>query len=69
MSRRLAAAIEREDRLEDAGMPADDRVTCSVHQAWAADCADRHGPLTACRVLVEALEIDRIRARSGSAGS
>lgn len=66
MSKDLAAAISRDDSLEDAGMHADERVTCSAHQARAQDCADRHIPLTAGRLLAEALEIDRIRARPGA---
>ncbi|MEU0344140.1 MULTISPECIES: hypothetical protein [Streptomyces] len=64
MSRDLAAALVHDDRLEDAGMHADDRVTCSAHQAWAQDCADRRTRLTAGGLLAEALEIDRIRARA-----
>ncbi|MFI1585629.1 hypothetical protein [Embleya sp. NPDC020630] len=36
----LAAAIERDNRLEDAGMHGDDRATCWTHQSWADDCAD-----------------------------
>ncbi|MGA5442205.1 hypothetical protein ACPCKW_22165 [Streptomyces griseoincarnatus] len=67
--KRLTAAIERDDRLEEAGMHADDRVTCWAHQAWAADCADRHVPLTAGRVLAEVLESDRIRYRSAGAAT
>ncbi|WP_331726504.1 hypothetical protein [Streptomyces sp. NBC_00280] len=66
MSRDLAAVLVRDDRLEDAGLHADDRVTCYAHQTWAQDCADRHTPLTAGRQLAEALEIDRIRARAGA---
>ncbi|MEU5421106.1 hypothetical protein [Streptomyces sp. NPDC020667] len=61
MNKKLAAAIARDDRLEDAGMHADDRQTCYRHRSWADECADRHAPLTAGRVLAEALEIDRIR--------
>lgn len=64
MNKKLAAAIERDNRLEDAGMHPDDRATCHTHQSWADDCADQHLPLTAGRALTAALEIDRIRARS-----
>ncbi|WP_030019346.1 hypothetical protein [Streptomyces monomycini] len=64
MDNKLAAAIERDDRREDARMHADDRVTCHTHQAWADDCADRHRPVTAGRLLAEARELDRIRART-----
>ncbi|GAA3087558.1 hypothetical protein GCM10020000_87990 [Streptomyces olivoverticillatus] len=64
MTKKLAAAIERDDRLEEAGMHPDDRVTCWTHRAWVADCEDRHVPLTAGRVLASALETDRVRARS-----
>lgn len=62
MSRDLAAALVRDDRLEDVGRHADDPAICHVHQAWAQDCADRHSPLTAGRLLSEALEMDGIRA-------
>ncbi|MFH8380655.1 hypothetical protein ACH4E7_06895 [Kitasatospora sp. NPDC018058] len=36
----LAAVITRENELEDAGMHADDRITCHAHQGWAVECAD-----------------------------
>ncbi|MYZ34895.1 hypothetical protein GT002_07205 [Streptomyces sp. SID4917] len=64
MTKGLAVAIGRDDQLEEAGMHADDRVTCWAHQTWAADCADRHAPLTVSRLLAETLETDRIRYRS-----
>lgn len=38
--RKLAAAIERDNQREDAGMHGDDRQTCWTHQSWAKDCAD-----------------------------
>ncbi|MER7773195.1 hypothetical protein [Kitasatospora sp. NPDC096140] len=41
MDTALAAAIEEDDRREDAGMHPDDRRTCWTHQCWAEDCADR----------------------------
>ncbi|MYW06041.1 hypothetical protein [Streptomyces sp. SID3343] len=41
---RLAAAITRDNELEDAGMHGDDRITCWTHRCWADDCADRHVP-------------------------
>ncbi|MER0477071.1 hypothetical protein ABR737_01630 [Streptomyces sp. Edi2] len=62
MSKELAAAIERDDLLEGAGMHPDDRKTCWTHQTWAADCEDRHMRPTAGRLLAEALELERIRA-------
>ncbi|MCX4669973.1 hypothetical protein OG453_25340 [Streptomyces sp. NBC_01381] len=40
MNKRLAAAIERENELEERGMHGDDRKTCWTHQEWAEDCAD-----------------------------
>ena len=40
MNRKLAAAIERDDQREDAGMHGDDRETCWTHQCWAEDCED-----------------------------
>jgi hypothetical protein len=40
MDRELAAAIERDDRFEDAGMRSDDRETCWTHQCWVTECAD-----------------------------
>ncbi|MFH8753359.1 hypothetical protein ACH4GK_37630 [Streptomyces rimosus] len=64
MDTKLAAAIERDDRREDAGTHSDDRVTCHTHQAWAGDCAGRHRPVTAGSLLAEARELDRIRART-----
>ena len=45
----LAAALAEDNRLEDAGMHADERRTCWTHQGWADDCAfhpmhvDPHG--------------------------
>ncbi|MFF8784807.1 hypothetical protein [Streptomyces sp. NPDC015125] len=44
MDKKLAAAIERDNQREDAGMHADDRDTCWTHQSWAADCEDDHTP-------------------------
>lgn len=41
MNKKLAAAIQRDNELEDAGMHGDDRKTCCSHQSWAADCADQ----------------------------
>ncbi|MEU7158859.1 hypothetical protein [Streptomyces chrestomyceticus] len=64
MDTKLTAAIERDDRREDAGMHADDRATCHTHQAWADDCAGRHRPVTAVRLLAEARELDLVRARN-----
>ncbi|GAA3032446.1 hypothetical protein FHS39_002561 [Streptomyces olivoverticillatus] len=63
MNKKLAAAIERDNRREDAGMHADDRSTCWTHQSWAEDCEDRHVRPTAGSLLAEAREIDRIRNR------
>ncbi|TBO57035.1 hypothetical protein EYS09_24830 [Streptomyces kasugaensis] len=59
MTKKLAAALARDDRLEDAGMHADDRQTCWTHQSWAEDCEDRHARPTAGRLLAEAREIER----------
>ncbi|MCF3119291.1 hypothetical protein IPZ68_06150 [Streptomyces arenae] len=42
MNKKLAAAIQRDNELEDAGMHGDDRQTCWTHQCWAEDCADLH---------------------------
>lgn len=44
MDKKLAAAIERNNQREDAGMHADDRDTCWTHQTWASDCDDLHTP-------------------------
>lgn len=63
MSKKLDAAIERDNQREDAGMHADDRQTCYTHQSWAADCEDTHLRPTAGRLLAEANELDRIRRR------
>lgn len=63
MNKKLAAAIQRDNQREDAGMHAEDRVTCHPHQSWAADCEDKHATLTAGRLLAEANELDRIRRR------
>ncbi|MFD8790656.1 hypothetical protein [Streptomyces vinaceus] len=38
MNKKLAAAIQRDNELEAAGMHGDDRKTCWTHQSWAADC-------------------------------
>ncbi|MGW6412348.1 hypothetical protein ACWF95_34890 [Streptomyces vinaceus] len=40
MNKRLAAAIQRDNEREEAGMHCDDCQTCWIHQSWAADCAD-----------------------------
>ncbi|MEV6141905.1 hypothetical protein [Streptomyces sp. NPDC051992] len=42
MNKKLAAAIQRDNELEDAGMHGDDRRTCWTHQSWAEDCEDAH---------------------------
>ena len=63
MNKKLAAAIERDNQREDAGMHADDRQTCYPHQSWAADCEDQHRTPTAGQLLAEANELDRIRRR------
>ncbi|MEV7720823.1 MULTISPECIES: hypothetical protein [unclassified Streptomyces] len=42
MDKKLAAAIQRDNELEDAGMHSDDRRTCWTHQSWAEDCEDAH---------------------------
>ncbi|MFF4185769.1 hypothetical protein ACFYZ9_21500 [Streptomyces sp. NPDC001691] len=42
MDKKLAAAIQRDNELEDAGMHGDDRKTCWTHQSWAEDCDDLH---------------------------
>jgi hypothetical protein len=39
---RLAAAIQRDNEREEAGMHADDRATCYMHRCWASDCEDLH---------------------------
>lgn len=39
----LAEAMQRDDDLEDAGMPAADRITCFLHQSFTEDCLDEHG--------------------------
>lgn len=44
MDKRLAAAIDRDNQREDAGMHGDDRDTCYRHQTWATDCEDQHTP-------------------------
>ncbi|MBB4920903.1 hypothetical protein [Streptosporangium saharense] len=35
----LAEALRRDDLAEEAGMHANDRVTCWTHQCWAEECA------------------------------
>ncbi|MFE2911263.1 hypothetical protein [Kitasatospora indigofera] len=60
---KLAAALARDDRLEDDGMHADDRATCHTHRAWATDCASRHRPRTAEGLLAEARALERARRR------
>ncbi|EPH41472.1 hypothetical protein ABT390_34255 [Streptomyces aurantiacus] len=66
MSKKLAAALARDNQREDAGMHADDRVTCHTHQSWAEDCAEQHRRPIAGQLLAEALELDRIRHRQSS---
>lgn len=61
ISKKLAAALQRDDQLEDAGMHGDDRTTCHTHQAWAEDCEDRHSTPTAGQLIAEQREIERIR--------
>lgn len=61
LSKKLAAAIERDNAREDAGMHADDRDTCYQHQSWAADCEGTHRTPTAGELLAEAIERDRRR--------
>ncbi|MFD3578022.1 hypothetical protein [Streptomyces sp. NPDC058644] len=39
MSELLAEAIERDNRLEAAGMHGDERRTCWTHLCWADECA------------------------------
>ncbi|MFE4399098.1 MULTISPECIES: hypothetical protein [Streptomycetaceae] len=61
ISKKLAAALARDNDKEDAGMHADDRETCFTHQAWAGDCESRHVRPTAESILFEALYLDSIR--------
>lgn len=63
VNKRLAAALARDDRREDAGMHADDRATCHTHQTWAETCEDQHARPTAGQLLAEAAELRRIRGR------
>lgn len=63
MSKKLAAAIDRDNAREDAGMHADDRNTCYTHQTWADACDNQHRQPTAGQLLAEAIEIDNIRNR------
>lgn len=63
MKKKLAAAITRDNQREDAGMHADDRVTCYSHQSWAADCENQHRRPTAGQLLAEAAELRRIRRK------
>ncbi|MFJ2709064.1 hypothetical protein ACIO3R_38570 [Streptomyces sp. NPDC087428] len=44
LSQKLYDAIQRDNEREEAGMHADDRVTCWTHQSWSADCNDQHTP-------------------------
>ncbi|MFI9331973.1 hypothetical protein ACIGZJ_31080 [Kitasatospora sp. NPDC052868] len=62
-SKKLTAALVRDDRREDAGMHADDRSTCHTHQSWAPDCAPRHGAVTADSLLAEQRAVEQARAR------
>ncbi|MFC9240897.1 hypothetical protein ACFTZK_31230 [Streptomyces decoyicus] len=57
ISKKLAAALKRDDEREDAGMHADDRVTCYSHQSWAEDCEGRHLKPTAGSLLAEHNEL------------
>ncbi|MCY0924812.1 hypothetical protein OTB20_00975 [Streptomyces sp. H27-H1] len=41
MNKKLAAAIQRDNELEDAGLHGDDRKTCWSHQSWSEDCQDQ----------------------------
>ncbi|MCP3758730.1 hypothetical protein [Streptomyces sp. TBY4] len=41
MDKKLAAAIQRDNDLEDAGMHGDDRKTCWTHQSWSEDCQEQ----------------------------
>lgn len=41
MTKKLAAALARDDRAEDTGMHPDDRTTCHTHQSYEQDCADQ----------------------------
>lgn len=43
VDRRLRRALDRDDRREDEGMHADDRVTCHQCQSWADHA---HEPLS-----------------------
>ncbi|MFD3416754.1 hypothetical protein [Streptomyces decoyicus] len=63
ISKKLAAALKRDDQLEDAGMHADDRVTCYTHQSWAEDCEGSHLKDTAGSLLAEHNELQRRRLR------
>lgn len=62
MNKKLAAALERDNQLEDAGMHGDDRKTCYAHQGWADDCDGQHRTPTAGALLAEANELDRIQS-------
>ena len=62
MNKKLAAAIDRDNKREDAGMHADDRQTCYQHQTWASDCEGTHRTPTAGQLLTEVNEIQRRRA-------
>lgn len=61
MDKKLAAALKRDDDLEDAGMHADDRKTCHTHQCWATDCENQHRRPTAGQMHAANMEINRIR--------
>lgn len=41
MDKKLAEALAKEDKAEDAGMDPDERTTCYTHQSWATDCEDK----------------------------
>ncbi|MDX3230611.1 hypothetical protein [Streptomyces sp. ME19-01-6] len=66
MDKRLAAALQRDDAREDAGMHPDDRETCHTHQCWATECEGQHRRPTAGRLHAANLELDRIRFNNRS---
>ncbi|MFJ9408923.1 hypothetical protein [Streptomyces sp. NPDC101393] len=61
LTKKLAAALKRDDEREEAGMHADDRVTCYSHQSWAEDCEGRHRKPSAGSLLAEHNELQRRR--------
>lgn len=62
MTKKLTAALARDDQREAAGMHGDDRDTCHTHQTWADQCDSRHQPVNAGTLLAEQRQIDRTRA-------